>query len=159
MTPGNNETSQKNLLLKYKFKGMKIHSSDEWMADGTKKYRQVYDRYETTFLRAELSIFNKLFDEEEWEASVRMRCLFISGSTQTELCNSVQPRKVLKDENVVYVRDSWGKAEPGAYWLKGNYIWEAYIDDVKIGESKFYIEDIGPTKEGENPFFDIESIK
>ena len=159
MTPGNNETSQKNLTLKYKFKGMKVHSSDEWMADGTKKYRQVYDRYETTFLRAELSIFNKLFDEEEWEASVRMRCLFISGSTQTELCNSVQSRKVLKDENVVYVRDSWGKAEPGAYWLKGNYIWEAYIDDVKIGESKFYIEDIGQAKEGENLFFDIESIK
>jgi len=159
MTPGNNETGQKNLLLKYKFRGIKIHSSDEWMADGTKKYRQVYDRFETTFLRAELSFFNKLFDEEEWEASVRMRCLFVSGSTQTELCTSTQVRKVLKDENVVYVRDSWGKPELGAYWLKGNYVWEAYIDDVKIGDVKFYVEDIGRANEGENLFFDIESIK
>jgi len=138
---------------------MKVHSSDEWMADGTKKYRQVYDRFETTFLRAELSFFNKLFDEEEWEASVRMRCLFVSGSTQTELCTSTQVRKVLKDENVVYVRDSWGKAEHGAYWLRGNYIWEAYIDEVKIGEAKFYVEDVGKATEGENLFFDIENIK
>ena len=69
-----------------------------------------------------------------------MRCLFISGSTQTELCNSTQVRKVLKDENVVYVRDSWGKPEPGAYWLRGNYVWEAYIDDVKIGRRSFTLK-------------------
>ncbi len=152
-------TSQKQMALKYKYRTIKIHSSDEWMADGTKKYRSVYDRYETTFLRSELSFFNKLFDEEDWEASVRMKCFYVNGSQLNELCNSVQTRKVLKDENVVYIRDSWGNANPGAYWLKGNYVWEGYIDEVKIGEAKFYVEDVGVAKEGENLFFDIESIK
>src|SRR5688572_3023501 len=148
-----------NPAVKYKFREMKVHSSDEWMADGTKKYRQVYDRYETTHLRVELSFFNKKFDEEEWEASVRTKCLFLVGKEQRELCNLVQSRKILKDENVVYIRDSWGNPTAGTYWLKGNYVWEAYIDEVKIGEAKFFVEDVGVAKEGENLFFDVESIK
>ncbi len=152
-------TGAKPTAVKYKFKEMKIHSSDEWMADGTKKYRQVYDRYETTFMRTELSFFNKFFDEGEWEANICTKCFFVNGSLQRELSNMVQKRNILKDENVVYIRDSWGNATPGSYWQKGNYVWEAYIDDVKIGEAKFYIEDVGQAKEGENLFFDIESIR
>lgn len=145
--------------LKYKFKELKLHSSDEWMADGTKKYRTVFDRWETTYLRMELSFYNKLFDEDEWEASIRTKCFFINGSQQRELSNLVQQRKITRDENIVYVRDSWGNATPGAYWLKGNYVWEAYVDEVKIGEAKFYVEDVGQSKENENLFFDVESIK
>ena len=172
MSSNNNENKDvksegpgtKPAAAKYKFKEMKVHSSDEWMADGTKKYRQVYDRNETTFMRVELSFFNKLFDEEEWEASVAIKCFFVTGTKETginqrELCNLTQKRKILKDENIVYIRDAWGHATPGAYWLRGNYVWEAYIDDVKIGEARFYVEDIGVAKEGENLFFDIEHIK
>lgn len=149
----------KDQAPKYKFKELKIHSSDEWMADATKKYRTVFDRWETTYLRLELSLYNKLFDEEEWEASIRTKSYFVNGTEKRELSNMVQQRKVTKDENIVYVRDSWGNATPGAYWLKGNYVWEAYIDEVKVGEVKFYIEDVGVPKEGENLFFDAESIK
>lgn len=145
--------------LRYKFKDLKLHSSDEWMADGTKKYRTVFDRWEITYLRVEFSFYNKLFDEDEWEASVRTKCFFVHGSQQRELCNLVQQRKILKDENIVYVRDSWGNATPGAYWLKGTYVWEAYIDEVKVGEAKFYVEDVGQSRQDENLFFDVESIK
>jgi len=152
-------SGSKQMPARYKFRKIEIHSSDEWMADGTKKYRQVYDRYETTHLRVELSFFNKLFDEEDWEASIALKCFSVNGSSSRELCNLVQQRKVTKDENVVYIRDSWGNPTPGAYWTKGNYSWEAYIDGVKIGEGKFYIEDIGISKPGENLFFDIETIK
>lgn len=145
--------------LRYKFKELKLHSSDEWMADGTKKYRIVFDRWETTYLRMELSFYNKLFDEDEWEVNIRTKCFFVNGSQQRELSNMVQARKVMKDENIVYVRDSWGNATPGAYWLKGTYIWEAYLDEVKIGETTFYVEDVGQSNEGENLFFDVASIK
>jgi AAA+ superfamily predicted ATPase len=144
---------------KFKFKEIKVHSSDEWMADGTKKYRQVYDRYETTHLRVELSFYNKLFDEEDWEATIAVKCFYVNGSSSRELCNLSQSRKITKDENIVYIRDSWGNPTPGAYWTKGNYTWEAHIDGVKIGEGKFYIEDLGPSKPGENLFFDFEHIK
>src|SRR5882762_948038 len=107
-------TGTKQMAIKYKFRDIKAHSSDEWMADGTKKYRQVYDRYETTHLRVELSFFNKLFDEEEWEASISTKCFFISGSQYKELCSAEQKRKIAKEENVVYIRDSWGNPTPGA---------------------------------------------
>lgn len=143
----------------YKFRDMKVYSSDEWMADGTKKYRQVYSRHETTYMRIELSFFNKLFDEGDWEANIALKCIFLTTSGQKELCSLSQKRKILKDENVVYVRDAWGNPTPGAYWVKGNYLWQAFIDDVKIGEVKFYVEDVGAFKSGENPFFDIESVR
>jgi len=163
-TPNNEENNQrqnpaKQMPIKYKFRDVKVHSSDEWMADATKKYRKVYDRYETSYMRVEFSFYNKLFDEEEWEASVRLKCFHVNGSQKNELCSQDQKRTVLKDENVVYIRDSWGNATPGAYWLKGDYLWEAYIDEVKVGESKFYVEDVGQAKPGENLFFDIASIK
>ncbi len=151
--------SSKQMAIKYKFRDLKVHSSDEWMADGTKKYRKVFDRYETTYMRTELSFFNKLFDEEDWEASFRLKCFFINGSQKNELCNLDQKRKILKEENVVYVRDAWGNATLGAYWLRGDYVWEAYVDEVKIGEAKFYVEDVGKVKIGENPYFEIESVK
>src|SRR5688572_4105777 len=101
-------TGMKQPAVKYKFKEMKVHASDEWMADGTKKYRQVYDRHETAYMRAELAFFNKLFDEEEWEATVTLKCIAVTGSQHRELCSLEQKRKILKDENIVYIRESWG---------------------------------------------------
>ncbi len=144
---------------RYKFKEMKVHSSDEWMAGATKKYRKVFDRYETTYLRVEISFFNKWFDEEEWEASIRSKCFFVNGSQKNELSNFEEKRKVLKEENIVFARHSWGNAKPGDYWRKGNYVWEAYIDEVKIGETMFYIEDVGDLPAGQNHYFDLESIR
>ncbi|GHN00645.1 hypothetical protein WSM22_21340 [Cytophagales bacterium WSM2-2] len=161
--PDNNESNpqgtSKPMPIKYKFRDLKVHSSDEWMADATKKYRKVFDRYETTYMRVEFSFFNKLFDEDEWEASFNLKCFHVNGSQKNELCNVEQKRKVLKDENIVYIRDSWGQATLGTYWFKGDYLWEGFIDGVKVGEAKFYVEDVGPSKPEENLFFEIDSIK
>lgn len=151
--------SPKSLPVKYKFRSIKVHSSDEWMADATKKYRRVYDRFETTFLRVEFSFFNKLFDEEEWETNIRVKCFALQGGEKKELCNLLQQRKVSKEENIVYIRDSWGHGTAGSYWVKGEYVWEAYVDDVKTGETKFYVEDLGVPQIGQNLYFDIEAIQ
>ena len=156
---GQPEGLASKIPAKYKFRVLKVHSSDEWMSDATKKYRKVYDRIETTFMRVEFSFFNKLFDEADWEASFRMKCFHVVGSQKTELCNLEQKRNILKDENVVYIRQAWGNSTPGAYWFKGIYMWEAFIDEVKVGETEFYLEDVGATEVGNNPYFDIESIK
>jgi hypothetical protein len=37
------EPTNKDMPIKYKFRDIKVHSSDEWMADATKKYRKVFD--------------------------------------------------------------------------------------------------------------------
>ncbi len=147
------------MQVKYKFRDMKVHSSDEWMAESTKKYRKVFDRFETTYMRVELSFFNKLFDEEDWEASIRTKCYFINGSQRSELSNFEEKRKITKEENIVYIRHSWGKPLAGDYWRKGSYTWEGYIDEVKVGEAIFYVEDVGLAAPGENLFFDVKDLK
>ena len=159
-TPTNNPESPKPMAVKYKHRDIKVHSSDEWMADNTKKYRKVFDRWETNYQRVEFSFFNKLFDEEDWDASIRLKCFYQNGSQKNELCSLEQKRKILKDENIVFIRDSWGNATPGAYWVRGDYSWEAYIDEAKVGESKFYIEDLGQAAPpDQNQYFDIIAIK
>jgi len=152
-------SSSKDITAKFKSREMKVHCTDEWMAGSTKKYRRVFDRFETTYMRVEISFFNKLFDEEEWEASIRSKCYFVNGSQKNELSNFEEKRKILKEENIVYARHSWGKPEAGEYWKKGNYVWEAYLDEVKIGETTFYVEDIGVQPPGVNMFFDVESVR
>ncbi len=152
-------SSSKQMPIKYKYRDIKVYSSDEWMAGSTKKYRRVYDRYETTYIRVEFSFFNKLFDEEEWESTIRLKCFHVNGSQKNELCNLEQKRKIEKDENIVYVRQSWGNAKPGAYWYEGTYLWEAYIDEIKVGESKFYIEDFGKPISDSSLCFTIQSIR
>jgi AAA+ superfamily predicted ATPase len=152
-------TPPKQMPVKYKFRDMKVHSSDEWMSGGTKKYRKVYDRFETTYMRVELSFFNKLFDEEDWQASIRTKCFYVAGSQKNELSNYEEKRTISKDENIVYIRHSWGTPVAGDYWRRGTYVWEAYIDEVKMGETKFYVEDVGQATEGQNLYFDVESVR
>lgn len=155
----NHSSSGNPTPVNYKFRALKVHASDEWLADGTKKYRQVYDRYETTYMRVELSFFNKLFDEADWDISVTLKCFYLVQGGRQELCSLTQKRTVQKDENIVYIRDSWGNAEPGAYWQRGIYEWEAYINDSFAGNTQFYIEDLGPSAPGENKFFEIQHFK
>ncbi|MEJ0032878.1 MAG: hypothetical protein WDO15_22050 [Bacteroidota bacterium] len=115
---------------KFKFKEIKVHSSDEWMADGTKKYRQVYDRY--------------------WDATIALKCFYLNGSSSRELCNLSQQRKISKDENIVYIRDSWGESNPRSLLDERKLLVGSPHRRDKDREGKFYIEDLGPSKAGEN---------
>src|SRR3972149_8703476 len=72
---------------KYKFKELKMFSSDEWMFGSTKKYRTVFERMETTYLRAEFSFYNKLFDEEAWKCKITFKCFSLDKSNRKELCS------------------------------------------------------------------------
>ncbi|MCC7301848.1 MAG: AAA family ATPase [Bacteroidia bacterium] len=143
----------------YKFKDIKVYSSDEWMAESTKKYRTVFDRMETDYIRVEFSFYNKLFDEEEWEGTVTLKAYSLDGDNRKELCNLETKRPVKTDENIVYVRDGWGNATPGAFWFRGDYIWEAWINGELIGSRKFFVEDIGKVTRDSNLYFEIESLK
>lgn len=143
----------------YKLKEVKVYSSDEWMANATKKYRTVFDKMETTYLRTEFSFYNKLFDEAEWNAKITLKAISLDGSTRKELCSIDSTITVKMDENIVYVRDGWGTPNEGTFWFKGDYLWEAYIDNEFVGSKKFFVEDVGKVTATYNPYFTVESVK
>ena len=160
---GNNDNNKNKAedqnFVKYKFKSILLHSSDEWMANSSKKYRTVFDRAETTYIRCEFSFYNKLFDEEDWKCKVTLKAFDITNNKREELCKLDKDIVVTKDENIVYVREAWGNKQNGGYWIKGNYVWEAYINDVLVGTQQFFVNEVGLVTEQQNPYFKVEYIK
>lgn len=140
----------------YKFRDLKVFGSTEWLANNEKKYRLVYDEAECTFIYCELSFFNKLFDEEDWDVRINLKC--VNNVDGSEICNLVADRTIRKDENIVYVREGWGVKTAGAYWKPGNYRWEAWIDNVFVAEKVFYIEEQGIVTDTSNPYFNLQSV-
>ncbi len=143
----------------YKFKSLNIYSSPEWMANSTKKYRKVFDKAEVSYIRWEFNFYNKLFDEEDWNANIAIKAFELKGSERVEICNLEDKFDVKKTENVVQVYKSWGVDDSGGFWKKGNYVAEAYIDGKLVGSEKFYIEDVGFVSVKNNPYFEVDSIK
>lgn len=155
----NNDKLSNTNFLKYKFKSLQIYGSDEWMANSSKKYRSVFDKAETTYIRSELSFYNKLFDEQDWKCKVALKAFDITNGKREELCNLEKDIDVLKEENSVQVRDGWGNKDAGGYWTKGTYVWEAYIDGVLIGTQQFFVNDVGAVTAATNPYFAVEFVK
>jgi SpoVK/Ycf46/Vps4 family AAA+-type ATPase len=145
-------------FTKYKFRDLKVYCSTEWLADNKKKYRQVFDRYEATYVYAELSFYNKLFDDEDWNVQINIKCFSLKKGRK-ELCDLNFDRKVSKYDNVVYIREGWGNKKFGAFWKKGTYYWEAYIDGQKVATKYFYIEESTEKYPEPNAYVNIKSLK
>jgi SpoVK/Ycf46/Vps4 family AAA+-type ATPase len=146
-------------VKKYKFRELKAYASTEWLADNKKKYRQVFDRYETSYVYAELSFYNKQYDREDWEVDIELRC-YSMKKNQKLLCSLPFHRKVSKYDHVMYIREGWGNKNEGAFWKKGTYFWEAWIDGEKVATKYFYIEDTGDDEDSEStPYVSVQSIK
>jgi SpoVK/Ycf46/Vps4 family AAA+-type ATPase len=144
---------------KFKFKDLRVYASTEWLADNKKKYRQVFDRYDISYIYAELSFYNKLFDQEDWDIEVNLRCYSLKKGRK-ELCNLNLKKKVSRYDQIFFIREGWGNKTEGAFWKKGTYYWEAWIGEEKVATKYFYIEDAGhEILPGENPYFDIKSIR
>jgi len=151
--------SPKN-IVNYKFRELKVYSSTEWLADNKKKYRQVFDRYSTSYIYAELSFYNKQFDAEDWEVEIELKCYQLK-SDKIELCSLPLKKKVIsKYDNVVYIREGWGNKKEGKFWKKGTYFWEAWIDGSRVATKYFYIEDVEMANpEIANPYLEVKSLK
>ncbi len=144
---------------KFKFRELKVYSSTEWLADNKKKYRQVFDRYETTYVYAEISFYNKYFDAEDWEIDVELKCFSLKKGRK-EICSLPFRRKVSKYDNIVYIREGWGNKKEGGFWKKGTYYWEAWVEGEKVATKYFYIEDGGKYAQGnENPYIEVQSLR
>ena len=145
---------------KYKFKALKTYSSTESFQGDQKNYRRVFENQETTYIYCELSFYNKLFDEEDWSTKIILKGYSVaSDNKRTELCNLEMDKTISKDDNIVVVRNSWGMSTPGAFWKRGDYDWEAFIDGELVGTHRFHVEDGGMVNGDYNPYFSLTSVK
>jgi len=144
---------------KYKFKSLKVYSDSEWMFGSTKKYRTVFDKDEVDYISAEFQFYNKLFDENEWETEVVLKAYEITGKKRREICSQSEKMKISQDKNTITLHKGWGTDKKGSFWKKGEYVWEAYVDDFLIGSKKFYVEEVGIVTPKSNPYFDITTFK
>src|SRR6056297_1148705 len=126
-TPIQPDSSADNEKQYYKLRDLRTYTSTEWLANNKKKYRQVFNRQETSYVYAELSLYNKLFDEKDWEIDVVLKC-FSLKSGRTELCSLELTRKVTSNNPVIYIREGWGKQGVGKFWKRGTYYWEAWVN-------------------------------
>ncbi len=148
-------------FVAYKFLDIKCYASTEWLAEGKKKYRRVFESSELTYVYAEFSFYNKLFDEQDWEVKVNLKCHELSpeGLRIKEICSIDVERKVLSTENIVYIREGWGNATPGSHWKKGTFLWVTSLNGVVVGEAKFHVEARGPVSFSSNPYFLLKSLR
>ncbi|MDX5321910.1 MAG: AAA family ATPase, partial [Bacteroidota bacterium] len=142
--------------IHYKYRDIKVFGSTEWLANNEKNYRQVYDESEISYVYCEVSFFNKLFDEKDWDLKLELKCF---SSDNKEICSLNCDRTIRKEENIIFIREGWGVKEPGTYWKRGAYRWEAHVDGKFLAERYFYIEKEGSVLKGFNPYFDLETIK
>jgi len=133
----NRKTSADN----FKFKSLDTYAWDRNVG-GKKKFRTVFERSELTYLSAELSIFNKRFDEKEWDTEIHLIAHKIDGKEPKLICEKTEEIEISKEENVFIYNFGWGNDERGKFWKAGKYEWEAYLDGNLIGSTTFVVEDV-----------------
>src|SRR4030095_8958503 len=142
--------------LNYKYRDLKVFGPADPLAESKRKYQQVLEESDTTYIYSELSLFNKKFDEEEWNVKVNLKAFHANGK---EICDLKVERTIKTDENIVYFREGWGNPTPGAFWKKGQYYWEAWVDGVMVGSKTFYISAGGKVTTDTNLYFNIQAVK
>src|SRR5215207_5660071 len=126
-------------FVKYKFHQLNTYCDTEWLSDSKKKYRKVFNSPEVSYLYAEFSFYNKLFDEEDWDCKIKLVCNKVEGRRSDKICELNFDKKISKDENIHFLREGWGTENLGGFWKHGTYEWEAHIDDKFVGRTVFYV--------------------
>lgn len=153
------ETNLGSDIKPYKYRELKVYSSTEYLADNRKKYRQVFDRHDTNYIYAELTLYNKLFDVEDWTVEVELRCFTMKRGKQ-EICRLTVNKEVSKYDHLIYIREGWGNQKEGIFWKRGTYFWEAYINGEKVGSKYFYVIEANRDIEySENPYLELVSVR
>ncbi len=143
----------------YLFKSLRTYAGDRVMA-GKFKPRTVFDKNEISYVSTELCFYNKLFDEEEWNALIRIRAVTVSdGKPGDQICMKEEEISVAKTENIITHHYGWGEDKPGTYWQPGRYRWIAEINGEEVGMTEFFIQDYGRVTEKNNPYLEVLTLK
>lgn len=142
--------------MKYKFKDLKVHGTQEWLYGSQKKYRTVFNVNSIKYIYAEFSLYNLFFEKEAWQISVNFKAF---DASNTLLCDKVIAQNIDKGDQIGYVRYSWGTPDTGKYWTKGVYRWEAWVEGILAATRYFYMLGEGDVTPETNPYFELISIK
>ncbi len=125
------------------------------------KYRQVFDRSELEELTVELSLYNKKFDEKDWDANLEI-VVWNDNDNDPENIEVIDTEQMdieaSADENILNLSYTIEQYE-GQDWTGKNYLAEVWIDKKKIATASFSLVDKGKPENGENPYFDVFSLK
>lgn len=123
------------------------------------KYRQVFDRSELDELTVELALYNKKFDEEDWDAKVEIVIWNDNEIGNTDVIDTKQiDLEASTSENTLNFSYTIEQYE-GQNWAANNYLAEAWIDNKKVATTSFSLVDHGKPENGENPYFDVYNLK
>lgn len=151
----NNDKSTRN----FKFKSLKTFAWDRVM-NHHRKYRTVFDRKEINYLSVALELYNKRFDEKDWDIEITYKAYGLEGEDKkNEICSEVKKHTVSSEESEVLFDFGWGNEEYGKFWRQGAYQWEVYIDGDLLETCRFHIEEAGPVTDAENPYFKVASLR
>jgi SpoVK/Ycf46/Vps4 family AAA+-type ATPase len=116
----------------------------------------VFDKAEVGYVYCEFHFINLKYQQNDWPLKLRLKCF---DDKKKEICNLNCDRSISINAQNVYIREGWGTRNPGGFWDKGIYKWEAWIDDELIAEKNFYVQDYGVVSGLGQPYFNINSIK
>ena len=142
----------------YKFNSLNVYAWDRSVGS-KKKFRQLFESSELDYLGAELSFYNKLFDEKNWDVEILLVAnKIVESDKQEKICEKVETVTVNKEDNIYKYSLGWGADKRGDFWKKGVYEWEAYIDGDFISSVKFYVEDEGKFKTDNDNYLTVQSL-
>lgn len=151
-------SKKKRLKQSYKFKYLKSYATNQTNA-GNKKFRIVFEKSELTYVAAELSFFNKLFDEKDWEVEIKFAVRKIDGDTSEIIHEDTTEVTISKEDNISNHVMGWGNQDQGVYWERGEYAWDAYIGGEYIASTTFYVEYEGTLGKYSNPYLSAVRLR
>jgi SpoVK/Ycf46/Vps4 family AAA+-type ATPase len=143
-------------MTNYKVRDLKFYASDDKLAGDERNYRSVYEQGEVSYIWAEFSIHNKLFDTRNWIIDCR---LLAFDKDNKLICNLDASQEVPSQDPVKFIRVKWGSDTPGVFWKKGGYRWEAWVDGAMVCQKIFHIVSQGPVTPKSNPYFTVNSLR
>lgn len=143
----------------FKLQGMKTYTSVEWLYGEEKSYHNVFEQSSIDYIYVEVTCYNKVFEKRDWQAKINLQVYQLINANQRELVGEINTNQLItKELSTFAIREGWGNAEKGAFWQKGAYCWDIYINGELIGEKIFYVENQGVVSQTNNPYFEVISV-
>ncbi|MDY0103552.1 MAG: AAA family ATPase [Lentimicrobium sp.] len=143
----------------FKLKDLRLINRTQKHLSPEIKYRQVFDRSEIEELTVEISLYNKKFDEKDWNAELEVVIWNNNDLGNVEVIDTEQiDIEASSDKNILNLSYTIEQYE-GQDWTGNNYLAEIWIDKKKISTASFSLVDNGKPENDENPYFDVFNVK